>query len=401
MQQSLASPQPPLQFRESVTANLSYWQKHTRKNDWQTINHERQNIYRAIRFGLYITTCWRQTAELMLQLFVLIEQNGYWAEWLPLLEELLERCEQQDVALRGQILDQLGIFYRYNQQLDQALATHQEELQLGRNQQDKWRQAHAYINLGVVYRQLRCFDQADANIHLAAQTFQAIDAPSVKHAFVAQEWGLLAQDQQQWSTAEAYYNEATALWRAIDAPFYLANCLKLLGEALIPQQKIPAAKVAFDEALQIFRKTQNELDQSRLLNELGILYLEEGDAHKARQLLFEADSPFLRQSGSIYDQAIVTNNLGNIYLAQDDVEAAANAFQRSIALWEMCEDKLQLANALGGFAEVQAAQGKIKLAQKSYNRAIALTYDFPDDIWAQQLQQRMTQEKEALSPRTP
>ena len=283
MQQTLTSPKPSIQFQKSINANLTYWQQRTHNltdQNLPTIDHERQNIYRALRFGLQLTTCWQQTAELMLQLFVLIERRGYWGEWIPLLEQLLTQCNQKDFPLRGRVLDQLGIFYRYNQQLEQALTTHQEELHIGQMLQDQWRQAHAYINLGVVNRHLRNFEQAKQNLEAAAKTFVQINAPPIKHAFVAQELGLLAQARHQWANAEFQYTQAISLWQHLNTPGYLANCLKLLGEVLVAQQQTTKAKKVYDEALTIFRQTNNNLDYARLLNELGILYLKKASLPK-------------------------------------------------------------------------------------------------------------------------
>ena len=92
----------------------------------------------------------------------------------------------------------------------------------------------------------------------------------------------------------------------------------------------------------------------------------------------------------------MANNLGNVYLAQANLTAAAHAFQRSIHLWESCGDKLQLANAIGGFAEVQAAQGENVQARQSYQKALNLLHNYTNDIWAQQLQQRFIEEQNAL-----
>ncbi|MBE2222594.1 MAG: hypothetical protein IAF02_13690, partial [Anaerolineae bacterium] len=138
--------QPSPQFSQSVAANISYWQQHTHNltdDALPTLDRERQNLYRAAKFGLHLPATWQETAELILQTFVFIERRGYWGEWIPMLEQLLASCPENDLAVRGRILDHLGLFYRHNRQLDKAFSAHQAELEIGLFLGDKWREAHA------------------------------------------------------------------------------------------------------------------------------------------------------------------------------------------------------------------------------------------------------------------
>ncbi len=194
--------QPSPQFTQSVAANISYWQQRTQNLTDDTLpalDRERQNLYRAAKFGLHMPATWQETAELMLQAFVFVERRGYWAEWIPMLEQALENCPDDNLALRGRILDHLGLFYRHNRQLDKAFAAHQAELQIGLILHDQWREAHAFINLGAVCREMRRFDEGLAYTLDAEKAFKAIHAPLIKHAFVTLELGLLSKASGQWA----------------------------------------------------------------------------------------------------------------------------------------------------------------------------------------------------------
>ncbi|MCB8984948.1 MAG: tetratricopeptide repeat protein [Ardenticatenaceae bacterium] len=377
------------QFTQSVAANISYWQQRTQNLTDDTLpalDQERQNLYRAAKFGLHVPHTWQQTAELILQTFVFVERRGYWAEWLPMLEQLLQSCPADNLAMRGRILDHLGLFYRYNRQLDAAFAAHQEELQIGLMLEDKWREAHACINLGAVCQQMRRFAEAETYILQSQSAFQAIHAPLIKHAFVLLELGLVGKGKGQWAQAEEYLGYSVSLWREVGDPVYLANCLKLLGEALAAQDKTDAAFAAYHEALECLAHTENNPDTIRVLNELGSLHLKQANLTEAERLFLRANASFRCQSGNLFDRAVVANNLGVVYLAQERLAEAEQFFRSSLALWQSCADPVQQANTLGGLAEVKTAQNQLAEAQQLYAQALALLADFPDDAWGQKLQ---------------
>ena len=390
---------PSTQFTQSVAANVKYWQQRTQNLTDDTLtalDQEQQNLYRAAKFGLHVPDAWQNTAELILQTFVFVERRGYWGEWIPMLEQALESCPADNLALRGRILDHLGLFYRHNRQLDNAFTAHQEELQIGLMQEDKWREAHACINLGAVCRQMRRFTEAETYIHQAQKAFQAIHAPLIKHAFVILELGLLAKDKGQWALAEEYLSYSVSLWREVGDPVYLANCLKLLGEALAAQDKTDAALAAYHEALDCLAHTANHLDKTRVLNELGSLYLKRGNYTEAERFFLEANATFMWQSGNLFDRAVVANNLGVVYLAQGRLAEAEEFFYSSIALWQICNDPVQQANTLGGLAEVKTAQNDSDEAQQLYAQALTLLAGFPDDAWGQKLQKGFREAENAL-----
>ena len=304
---------PQAQFIHSVAANIAYWRQQTAdlsEDNLAQIVHERQNLYRAVEFGLGMTETWPETVELILQALPLIDRRGYWHEWIPLLEKARDSCGDGDLHIYGRILDQLGILYRRNQQLAQAIATHEEEALIGQRLQDKWRLAHAHINLGSVYRLQRRYDDAEKHILLALENFRAISAPIVKFAFVHVNLGLIAQARGQWPPAEDHYRQAISLWRDANSPANLAMSLKLLGQVLRATNRVAEAEEAFQEALAVLKPTPLALDKSKVLGEIGILHFSQKDYAQAMRYFLLANSDELRQSGNLFDQAISAQQPG-------------------------------------------------------------------------------------------
>jgi len=385
---------PSAQFTECIAANISYWQQRTHNLTDDTLpalDRERQNLYRAAKFGLQLPDTWQGTADLILQTYVFIERRGYWGEWIPMLEQLLECCPKDNLALRGRILDQLGLFYRYNRQLDEALSTHQAELEIGYALNDKWREAHACINLGAVCREMRQFDEALTYTLNAEKAFKAINAPLIKHAFVMLDLGQLAKAQGQWENAEQHFSYSVSIWREVGDPAYLANSLRLLGQVLVTQDKIDRAMAVYHEAIDALGGTGNYIETTRVLNDLGSLHWEQRNLVEAERFFLKANSSLLQQSGDFVDQALVLNNLSTVYLAQGKLKEAERSFHRSITLWRDCDDPIHLANSLGGLAEVKATQGELTEAQQLYGEALNFLMLFPQDAWGQKLQKKFTE----------
>ena len=91
-----ATVQPIPAFVQSVSAGLVYWQSRTRKLDDAQIGRlegERQNLYRAVQFGLALPETWQETAEVALQ-------KAEEAERVKTLLEDLPEKQRQAVTLR-------------------------------------------------------------------------------------------------------------------------------------------------------------------------------------------------------------------------------------------------------------------------------------------------------------
>ncbi len=71
------------QFTASLAAGLTYWQEQTRSSTDDAVaalDVRRQNLYRAVVYGLKLEQTRRETAVVILQAFHLAERRGYWHE---------------------------------------------------------------------------------------------------------------------------------------------------------------------------------------------------------------------------------------------------------------------------------------------------------------------------------
>ncbi|MEW5985992.1 MAG: tetratricopeptide repeat protein [Chloroflexota bacterium] len=379
---------PSPQFIRTLVANLTYWRQQVddiSPGEAAALLLERPNLYRAIEFGLSLEETWLATAALALQFFPFIERWGDWVAWLPILERLWAGRQGSDLALYGRLLDQLGVLYRLNGRLAEAINAHLEEERIGRQLSDEYRLAHARLNLSEAYRLGRRYHEAEEAAQTALKGLLTLAAPPDKVGTAFAYLGSIAYARGQWTAAEKWFREAVALWRVVDQPLNLARTLKELALTLQAAGQVAEALAVYQETLAILVQTNSELDKVMVELNLGALYYSQERWAEAEAAFRRADSPYLRQSGLLNYQAMTANNLGNVFLMQGRLSEAESCLQGSLHLWRQLNSRVNLANTLGAMAEAQVAQNRLEQAHLHYDEAISLLRAFPDDAWAGRL----------------
>lgn len=384
------------QFTKSVAANVAYWRKRTEFLDVDTyreLNRDRQNIFKAVKFGLRLPETWLDTVELALELFDYFDKQGYWREWLPTLEQILQDCPQDKLALRARILDQLGLFYRHNRQLERALALHIEEEEIGLQLGDLERIAFGRMQQSGDYWRLRQYDAAEKAAKAALTGFHDCGAGPVPLANAMMMIGLVHQSRGALDVAEEWLLQAVNHFREADATVSLARSLLNLGNILENGDKPEQALVCYNEALSFLKDTDNEVDKVRIEHSIGTLYYHQGDLAAAEAAFIRANTPYMRHWGPIYERSMTIMNLANICLVQGRLDEAEEHWRICINLWQQIGSNLMLANSLGGLAETLVARGYIKQALPKFDRALAIIEEFPDDAWGQRLKVMFLEEQ--------
>jgi tetratricopeptide (TPR) repeat protein len=391
-------------FRRSVAANIAYWRAQaglSQPDQRSILDRERHNLFRAVEIGLALDECWRETAELMLQLFNLVERRGYGGEWLPLLEGAIGRCGPADLRLRGRLLDHFGLFCQRAGRLEAALAAHLEEEQIALQLADEELLAHARLHLSEVSRHRGRYAEAEPYGRSALEIFLALGADEEKIAHVEGNLGEIARLSGELAAAERYLNQAAERWRALDQPANLARTLNNLALAHSAAGQIDTALDELAQAAAVLEPTANELDKVMVAASEGALRFSQGDLAGARAAFLRADSTYLRQTGLRPYLAAIANNLGNVYLAEKEFGEAERCLERSVALYRQMDDRLGLANAIGGLAEALAGQGRWRAAEPLYGEAAALAAEFPEDGWARGLLAKFRQALESAGQPAP
>ena len=385
------------QFVRSVGANLRYWLAQTADLSdalLDELDRERQSLLRAVQYGLKIGETAIAAAQLVAQLFELIERRGYWSEWIPIVAQARQACRQTSPTLALHLHNQQGFFLRLERELEASIACHQAVIAQARAQGERQEWAIACVYLGNAYYETHQYAEAQ---QVAAQalamfpelTFKTQDK---KIAAALNLSGLICYAQGEHETAVAMYHQAIAHWQRAGDHTYQARTLNNLGLALISLQRLDAALMTFDQAQEVLRSTVSELDKIKTEINRGFVYATQEAWALAEAAFRRANSPFLHQSGDTVQQAMVANNLGNVLAERENWDDARHYLKKSERLWREAKDEIMLANTLGKMGEIEAGLGNTAVAQQQYKEAIHLLQQHPGSAWAQQRLEELHQQ---------
>lgn len=375
---------PSAEFRRSIGANLVYWLERTQDLDDKTLHgldREQHNLFRAVNFGLQLKETYCEAANLILQIYPLIERRGYYRRWIPLLENAVGNCAASDQELIVHLLDRLGQCYRLDRRWDKSLARHHQEedaaVQLG----DMNLIAKARLNLSQTYWSQRRYDEAQAYGEKALSGFKKSNGNPEQFAATLSNLGLIALGRGELDAAEDWLEQTIAAYRSLKRPALLARSLMNLTITLERAGHVEKALAKCREAQVVLETTEHELDKVRVELTLGTLYMDLQQWENAENAYKRADSAALRRSGDAYLMAVTTNNLGSVYMEQGRLQESEWALKKAITFGRQSGAKLMLANILGSMAETKLAMDRPDEARPFLDEAIAIAAAYPDDGW--------------------
>lgn len=388
------------QFVQTIHAGLRYWQTQMEDNSDEAIRRldaDRHNLYRIVQFGQWLPEMWRDTAVIALQAFYLVERKGYWPEWIPILEQAVAHWVQDDLPLKGQLLNRLGYLYQISRQLSQAVATHAQAEQIARQLQDARLLNHVFFNLCADYRHLRQYEKAEKYGLLALAGFEQQNAEDKWKAITLNELGMIAHFQRDLLLARQRLERAAALHRQNGQPTDLLRTLNNLMGVARTEKNYDLALAYYQEASLYFDKISSEFDRTVFETAIGGTLFELGRYSEAEAAFRRANSPYLQRSSHIYYRALVWQCLGITLFKQNRLEEAEGCLRESADLWSVANDNLMLANTLGTLGELHEAKNQPGLANTYLDRALEHLDRYPDDATAVRLRAEYLALKDSLN----
>jgi tetratricopeptide (TPR) repeat protein len=390
---------PSAKFAESIAANIAFWQTRLREpndDEIKAVDLDRINLYRAIEFGMGLPVTWHETANLVVQCFPFIVQRGYYRDWIPVLEKLTSGCAQEDLALKGRLLDQLGLMYRRNRQLDASIASHLEEERIGEQLDDSSRKSFARMQLSAVYWRKRQYETAEKYGLAALEGFSGLDDNKEKVASCFVNLGNIALGLGDLKLAEERVKRSIEIYRQLGNKVELANALKNLATIYETAGEYDEALLILIEVVDILAPTDFEIDKAAIEINIGTLYFRKEQLDLAEAAFRRADSPYMREFGPLYYRALTANNLGNVYLLREEWERAEKHLRVSVRLFRQAKAQINLANALSGIAEALVGMEKSDEAVPIYDEAMDIVTAHPNDAWAQRLLKDFAEARDKL-----
>ncbi len=145
--------------------------------------------------------------------------------------------------------------------------------------------------------------------------------------------------------------------------------LGVVAEAIDPQRAISA----YEASLGL------RPDESRTLDRLGGVYLEQGQDARAEQLVRRA-LEIARETGDEPEESIVLGSLGSIYWMRGDYETARGWYEQALQLADLNGDLFRAARHLGNMGLMAEADRDDAAAEQYYERALSLMQEMDDTV---------------------
>lgn len=390
-------------YLKGLSNLLAHWQAKTAnlsEEDLKAFRADYLNIFSYLQNGLQLPPTQEAALNLFEQLYVIIERQGQWHQWLALFNKALDIVDKSNHLLWFKLVHYRSRLLRLTSQLDQALVEHQQALQIAQHLPDNQLLiGKMYFELSTTHLRKRDVIQAQAFGEKALAIFETVTGIEEWKAGICHTLSGVALAQKAYKKAQAYINQAIAYQLHLPAhATHLARMYTRLGSILQAQKVYGAAEQQFEQALSLLESTDSVLDKIRVQNCLGRLYYEQ-DNFSQSQTFFErvVVTQAVWDSGDFALQASVTQNMGNVLVAQEQFDLAEPYLLRSIELSVMGNDAVAQANTLGTLGEVKIGQGQIQTACKYYYNALTLVSAYPKNTWANDLFSTFSEQLDLLN----
>lgn len=183
--------------------------------------------------------------------------------------------------------------------------------------------------------------------------------------------GNISWQQGNLESAEMFFQESLRLSREINDEYWIARSLSGLGVVKTRQGDLSEAKALMEESLILARKLNDKTQVSNRLNSLGEIAREQEDYDAAREF-YEQALNLAKQESLKPSITVFTTNLAAVACLQRDYNSAVSFALETLKLSEELGDKIFTGAALGTFAALAVAAGKIEKAARLFGAAQAI-----------------------------
>ncbi len=176
------------------------------------------------------------------------------------------------------------------------------------------------------------------------------------HSFL--KLGKLHLNVGRYDSAQYCFEQALQVYIRIDEKRGVINCYKELGNVSVGTGKLEEGLEYYTKGLNLVKQNKFEDLEPSFVNNLGLVYLEQGHLTKALQYFNESASA--NEHG--YDYAISINNIGVVKRKQGKLDEALSYFKKSLSACQDVGDEYCSITPLSGMASLYLEQKKYEQA---------------------------------------
>lgn len=238
---------------------------------------------------------------------------------------------QADTEQSARLSNQLGEIYFDLGRQQQAMHCFEEALNFYRVAGIWEGEAKALNNLGTAYRRSGQIALALASYREAEQLWQnrpehvekGVTLNNLGRAF--QHLGQIEQKQKyrkkHYQQALSYYQQAIAVYKALNDDMEMARTLNNLGEIYEQLQRFDQSYTCYRQALQRFRALDEKRGEGIVCNNLGVFYYKQNRRHQRQEYHLSLEYylqalHIFREIGDRWQEAATLRNIGRFYVLE-------------------------------------------------------------------------------------
>lgn len=315
-------------FERRVMHEVGYWsaQEAVKTIVVQTLDRERENILKAIGFGLAVAAAWPATCHLIVTFAPYMERRGLWDSWHSLLVRAIATAQRAgDMAGEITLTALLARLCQRQSRRADVVTYYRRVIRLARRTDNRFELARACSNLGYYYvDDGGHWWRAEILSQHALAIFIELNSQHGQ-AHTHNHLGFLYTRQKRWAEAETHLQQACDLWRATgDEHSLTAHGLVNLGMLYVDQKKPHQALLWLEEAYHKAEALGETVMIGHILQNMAIAQRQSGKLSKAENLARQAEQIFQKYQ-EVLPLAHNWHNLAIIY-AQDHQTAKAEEY---------------------------------------------------------------------------
>ena len=336
MAHRLNDPQQCLSFFERrVVHEVAYWgaQETVKTIVVQTLDRERENILKAIGFGLAVAAAWPATRHLIITFAPYMERRGLWDSWHSLLARAIAAAQRAgDIAGEITLTALLARLCQRQSRGADVVTYYGRVIRLARRTDNRFELARCCSNLGYYYVDGGHWWRAEVLGQHALAIFGELNSQHGQ-AHTHNHLGVLYIRQQRWTEAETHLQQACGLWRAMGDEYSLtAFGLLNLGMLYADQKKPHEALIWLKEAYHKAEALGDTAMVGRILQNMAVAHRQQGAFGAAKTLAHQAEQISQKYHDPL-QLAFVWHNLGLIYTQERRATQAHEYIDRALVLY--------------------------------------------------------------------
>ncbi len=274
-----------------------------------------------------------------------------------------DRSLPENLEIKAQRLYQKATQQFQNGELETALETLQQVLDIRKQQGDRFNISSTLYGIATIYKQLQEYQQALEYYQQALEIRQQLGDKD-RIAATLHNIGTVYHHLSQYPQALVSLNQALVMRRQLKDSAAISRTLNEIAVVYDIQSQYLKALEFYQEALEIAQQEKDSVNINAILSNMGLVYSQLGQYEKAidfYQQVLKTNPP---------TKGIILNNIGAVYRRLKEFPKALKFYQQALAINQENQDRLAIATTLDNIGVIYREQGKYSQALESHQQAL-------------------------------